>query len=671
MSLKQELQVWQSALQAFEAGDHALALARFEEISDTSKVVFNMALIHAIGGEHDRAVALFDRAIALDNFLAIAYFQSGVSQFLLGRYEAARRDFSDALALFRENHTIDYEQLGLDFKLFSCEVRFNRGLALIYMGRLDEGMLDLAAAKEDKQTGEHDVIDEACADQAVGYTVFSIPVGILFRPANTKLQNLETRDYLGKATVIAATNSTDLFIGFGGAKKLAATAGVAPPDGFVQVAKPGGRPRRSNTGDGRLERAPTYERGSPASAARGEGGGASSGRSQTARAPSALTVTTTVSRSRSTATSGRIKPSGLPTPPSSTASAQEEQVFPPPPKGLLHARSNSSSLNGSRTQRYPERTTPLRNDGFYVPSRPPRPTDNLHSLPPPSSALTPSLSARRGRKPAPIAPLSTLLDVPRPSHPVPPSQGEQPSPSGQAPERVASWAQGQRSKHERSASSPSALPTTPRAPATTPDDVVDETAPQQVSPSSLAYVAEDGESDLGGVEPFTLARYASVASSSAAAAGSGAVELQVPSLAGGARDPSRRMGAIEMLASEMRTAMQLEGAQQRGEAGSGGSGPAREQEALATAAKIRVKLQYQGETRALNIPADAALGEFVERVRRKFGSESNLASKYRDSDGGLVSILDEDDWECALDTARDRAAGGKCGGRLDVVVGEG
>lgn len=30
MSLKQELQVWQSALTAFEAGDHALALARFE-----------------------------------------------------------------------------------------------------------------------------------------------------------------------------------------------------------------------------------------------------------------------------------------------------------------------------------------------------------------------------------------------------------------------------------------------------------------------------------------------------------------------------------------------------------------------------------------------------------------------------------------------------------------
>ncbi|GAA5838414.1 hypothetical protein JCM9279_003236 [Rhodotorula babjevae] len=674
MSLKQELQAWQSALTAFEAGDHATALARFEDISDTSKVVFNMALIHAIGGEHDQAVALFDRAIALDNFLAIAYFQSGVSQFLLGRYEAARRDFSDALALFRENHTIDYEQLGLDFKLFSCEVRFNRGLALIHMGRLDEGMLDLAAAREDKQTGEHDVIDEAVADQAVGYTVFSIPVGVLFRPAHTKLQNLETRDYLGKATVIAATNSTDLFIGFGGAKKLAATAGVAPPDGFVQAAKPPGpRPKRSNTGDGRLERAPTYERLSPASAARGEGG-AGLGRSQTVRAPSASTGPTTVSRSGSTATRRGIKPSGLPTPPSSTASAQDEQVFPQPPKGLLHARSNSSSLNGSRTQRYPNRTTRPRNDGFYVPSRPPRPADDLRSLPPPA-AITSSLSLRRGRKPAPIAPLSTL-DVPRPSHPVPPQQGE-PSPSGQAPERVASRAQGQRVKHERAASSPSALPTTPRVGAHAPTAaVLDQAAPQQGSPSSLAYAAEDAESDTDGVEPFTLARYESVTRSAvggggAAGASSSTARLQVPPREGPCvevRSPSRRMGAIEMLASEMRSALQLEGAQQVGEAGTGeGAG----QEVLATAAKVRVKLQYQGETRALNIPVDAALGEFVERVRRKFGSESNLPLKYRDSDGGLVSILDEDDWECALDTARDRAAGGKCGGRLDIVVGEG
>lgn len=32
----------------------------------------------------------------LDEYLAVAYFQSGVSHFLLGRYEKARRDFDEA-----------------------------------------------------------------------------------------------------------------------------------------------------------------------------------------------------------------------------------------------------------------------------------------------------------------------------------------------------------------------------------------------------------------------------------------------------------------------------------------------------------------------------------------------------------------------------------------------
>lgn len=125
MSLKQELQVWSNALQAFDAQDYGTALARFEvrrprsfphldlplgsrlnrcslapqDIADTSKILFNIALIHATVGQHDQAVAAFDRAIALDSYFAVAYFQSGVSQFLLGRYEAARRDFDDALAV--------------------------------------------------------------------------------------------------------------------------------------------------------------------------------------------------------------------------------------------------------------------------------------------------------------------------------------------------------------------------------------------------------------------------------------------------------------------------------------------------------------------------------------------------------------------------------------------
>ena len=38
-----------------------------------------------------------------------------------------------------------------------------------------------------------------------GYTVFSIPVGVVFRPHEAKVRNIFARDYLGKATLVATT----------------------------------------------------------------------------------------------------------------------------------------------------------------------------------------------------------------------------------------------------------------------------------------------------------------------------------------------------------------------------------------------------------------------------------------------------------------------------------
>ena len=39
-----------------------------------------------------------------------------------------------------------------------------------------------------------------------GYTVFSIPVGILYRPNDAKVKNLKTKNYLGQARLVAAVN---------------------------------------------------------------------------------------------------------------------------------------------------------------------------------------------------------------------------------------------------------------------------------------------------------------------------------------------------------------------------------------------------------------------------------------------------------------------------------
>jgi hypothetical protein len=97
-----------------------------------------------------------------------------VSNFLLGRYELSLKDFEDALLYLRGNQAINYEQLGLKFRLYSAEVLFNKGLCLVYMGNQPDGLQDMQEAQKEKATEEHNVIDEAIADGGEGYTVFSI-----------------------------------------------------------------------------------------------------------------------------------------------------------------------------------------------------------------------------------------------------------------------------------------------------------------------------------------------------------------------------------------------------------------------------------------------------------------------------------------------------------------
>lgn len=142
-------------------------------------------------------------AVQLDQYLAVAYFQQGVSNFLSQDFEEALANFNDTLLYLRGNRYIDYEQLGLPFKLHSCEALFNRGLCFINIGQKDTGIQDLIFAAREKVLPDHDVIDDAIQDHAEGYTVFSIPVGVVYRPNAAKVKNLRARDYLPRAKLVA------------------------------------------------------------------------------------------------------------------------------------------------------------------------------------------------------------------------------------------------------------------------------------------------------------------------------------------------------------------------------------------------------------------------------------------------------------------------------------
>ncbi|KAF9524021.1 NADPH oxidase regulator NoxR [Crepidotus variabilis] len=226
MSLKAELETWAAALKAYDDEEFEKSLELFTQIADSSKILTNMGLIYATLGEHEAAVKHFIDATSLDQYLAVAYFQCGVSNFLLGRYDLAYKDFDEALLYLRGNQAINYEQLGLKFRLFSAEVLFNKGLSQIYLGKMQEGLADMEEARREKATEEHSVIDDAITERGEGYTVFSIPVGVLYRPSEKKLKNAVTKDYMGKARLVASSNPADKNTEFKGVARL--KAGITP-----------------------------------------------------------------------------------------------------------------------------------------------------------------------------------------------------------------------------------------------------------------------------------------------------------------------------------------------------------------------------------------------------------------------------------------------------------
>ncbi|KAI7863883.1 hypothetical protein BDF14DRAFT_1839500 [Spinellus fusiger] len=191
MEFKLELDQWLTACAAFDSKDYETAVQTFLTMADNAKMHFNIGLIFAVEDDHERALLAYSRAITMDAYFAVAFFQRGVSQFVTNNMEAATQDFDAAYQKLRGNEMINYTQLGLAFRLYACEVLFNRGICQLYLGKIDAGLTDLYHAQKAKMTEEHDVIDQAVRDRGRGYSVFSIPPGILYRPSEARMRQLQ------------------------------------------------------------------------------------------------------------------------------------------------------------------------------------------------------------------------------------------------------------------------------------------------------------------------------------------------------------------------------------------------------------------------------------------------------------------------------------------------
>ena len=78
------------------------------------------------------------------------------------------------------------------------------------------------------------------------------------------------------------------------------------------------------------------------------------------------------------------------------------------------------------------------------------------------------------------------------------------------------------------------------------------------------------------------------------------------------------------------------------------------------------QLHYQDETRGMTLAPDTSFDEFMDRITAKFNKSLNgLGIKFKDEDGGKVTLRDESDFELAIETAREHSKS-KPEGKLEI-----
>ncbi|KAI9827674.1 MAG: hypothetical protein M1826_006237 [Phylliscum demangeonii] len=104
------------------------------QLLPASQLWFNIGVIRGHLGEYALAVEAFDRAVAADGELAVAWFAMGIALFQLGDYRRAERRFKVCLTCIGgpDVVAVNYEAVGLRWVLVREQVEFNVRLCLAW-----------------------------------------------------------------------------------------------------------------------------------------------------------------------------------------------------------------------------------------------------------------------------------------------------------------------------------------------------------------------------------------------------------------------------------------------------------------------------------------------------------------------------------------------------------
>ena len=78
------------------------------------------------------------------------------------------------------------------------------------------------------------------------------------------------------------------------------------------------------------------------------------------------------------------------------------------------------------------------------------------------------------------------------------------------------------------------------------------------------------------------------------------------------------------------------------------------------------QLHYNDDIRGMTLSPDTPFAEFMDKVAAKFQKQNNrLSMRFKDEDGGKVTLQDDSDFELAIETARESSKG-KSEGKLEI-----
>ncbi|XP_061585688.1 NADPH oxidase activator 1 isoform X2 [Cololabis saira] len=196
------LRLWNESVTAMDERDWEGALAKLQQISEpTSRTLFNVASAHLTLGEPDLALKALDHTIAKDQRLAVGFFQRAGVMMQIDRLEEALSDCIWAQKHMRGNVVIDYRQLGLRFKLYSWQVLYNAAAVNCRMGQWERAreVLNLASLERGAGHGGHIEAALKSIERNEVLTPLLVPEGVVFRPRKQDIDELQQRDFLGKA----------------------------------------------------------------------------------------------------------------------------------------------------------------------------------------------------------------------------------------------------------------------------------------------------------------------------------------------------------------------------------------------------------------------------------------------------------------------------------------